>query len=166
MITGLAYGGEGVGRSGGKVCFVENALPGEKVRAKILQTKKKILKGRAVMWLETSPSRIEPICPYVKSCGGCQYQHVTYREELKWKETQVRDYLTRNLGIESMVIREINGSAAIKARRKNLELRGKTAEILEGQVENQFSSWITGSKTSKSFLFTDPPRQGMEKNSR
>ncbi len=41
LITGLAYGGEGVGRSGEKVCFVENALPGEKVVLKIIQDKKR-----------------------------------------------------------------------------------------------------------------------------
>ena len=82
LITGLAYGGEGVGRSGGKVYFVENALPGEKVIVEILQSKKKISKAKAVKWLEASPSRLTPPCPHIKACGGCQYQHVSYTEEL------------------------------------------------------------------------------------
>ncbi len=53
---------------------------------------------------------------------------------------------------------------ALQALKKNLEMRGRTAEILEGQVERKFSGWMAKQAPSKTFLFIDPPRQGMEGN--
>ncbi len=110
MIESLAYGGEGVGRLDGKVYFVENALPGEKILADVLQDKKSFVRARTAEILTASPARENPPCEYIKTCGGCQYQHMNYTEELKWKENQVRDHLTRQLKISPELILPITGS--------------------------------------------------------
>ncbi len=110
QITKLAYGGEGIGIIDGKICFVENALPGETVIAKITETKPRFLRGKTRQILQASPARVAPPCVYVEQCGGCQYQHVDYTEELKWKEIQVREHLTRNLKIAPELVRPITAS--------------------------------------------------------
>lgn len=96
-IEKMAYGGEGIGFIDGKVCFVEGALPGETVKVRLLQSKQNYAKGRLLEIIEPSVHRETPPCPYVEACGGCQYQHVAYAEELRWKEIQVREHLERFL---------------------------------------------------------------------
>ncbi len=90
-IEKLVFGGDGLGFVDGKACFVEGALPGEKIHARILNDKANFMKAKLIHILEASPLRIHPPCPYVERCGGCQYQHLPYAEELKWKEQQVRE---------------------------------------------------------------------------
>lgn len=90
-IEKLVFGGEGLGFVGGKACFVEGALPGEKILARILSDKPNFMKAKLIRLLEASPHRIHPPCPYIERCGGCQYQHLPYSEELRWKELQVRE---------------------------------------------------------------------------
>lgn len=99
-IEKLVFGGNGLGFVNGKACFVEGALPGEKVVARIRHDKPNYCKAVLVKILEPSPHRIAPPCPYIGACGGCQYQHLLYTEELRWKENQVRESF-------SQVFREI-----------------------------------------------------------
>ncbi len=96
-IEKIGYGGKGIGRFEGKVCFVENALPGETVEIKILQDKKNFIEARAIKIENPSNARETPPCPYYGSCGGCQYQHMSYAEEVKWKEIQIRESLQKQL---------------------------------------------------------------------
>lgn len=98
-----AFGGDGVGSLEGKICFVEGALPGETVIAQLLQEKRNFLRAKAIKVLESSPFRVTPPCPYLESCGGCQYQQVTYHEELRIKESQVREIMDRALGLAGIV---------------------------------------------------------------
>jgi tRNA/tmRNA/rRNA uracil-C5-methylase (TrmA/RlmC/RlmD family) len=90
-IEKLVFGGDGLGFVDGKACFVERALPGEKILARILSDKPNFMKAKLLRVLEASPHRIIPPCPYIGRCGGCQYQDLPYPEELKWKERQVRE---------------------------------------------------------------------------
>lgn len=106
-IEKLAYGGEGLGIQEGKVCFVEGALPGEEVQIEFTQNKSNFSRGRLVQVEKPSPHRVDPPCPYIVDCGGCQYQHVDYAEELKWKEIQVREYLARYLKIDEALVKPI-----------------------------------------------------------
>ncbi len=121
-ISRMAYGGEGIAHLDGKICFVENALPGETVLAQITENKAKFLRAKTVSVLTASPSRVSPPCPYANTCGGCQYQHVEYAEELKWKETQVREHLSRNLKIAPEIIRSITGSSSPYGYRNSVTL--------------------------------------------
>lgn len=94
-IHGLGSSGEGVGKLGELIIFVEGALPGEDVLAEIETHKKNYAVGRLVEVVKPSPERVAPFCPLYKNCGGCQLQHMSYPAQLKWKRQQVVDAIER-----------------------------------------------------------------------
>ncbi|WP_141506274.1 23S rRNA (uracil(1939)-C(5))-methyltransferase RlmD [Paenibacillus luteus] len=94
-IIGLTHDGEGVGRADGFTLFIQGALPGERVRAKVIKTKKQYGYARLEELLQASPSRIEAPCDIYKECGGCQLQHFHYPAQLEWKRQHVVDNLVR-----------------------------------------------------------------------
>ena len=71
------------------------ALPGERVRAKVLKVKKQYGYAKLVEVLVASPDRIAPPCQIYKQCGGCQLQHLVYAAQLEWKRQHVVDNLER-----------------------------------------------------------------------
>jgi len=106
-IDDLAFGGEGVGRVQGYVLFVRGAVPGDRVRAKVVEARSRF--GRAVIEsIETpSPDRVEAPCAYFGRCGGCRLQHLSYAAQLGFKEKQVRDCLERIGGLGEFELRPI-----------------------------------------------------------
>ncbi|WP_228551693.1 23S rRNA (uracil(1939)-C(5))-methyltransferase RlmD [Paenibacillus sp. B01] len=94
-ITGLTHEGEGVGRADGFTLFVQGALPGERVKAKVLKVKKTYGYAKPIEWLQSSPDRVDAPCPIYKQCGGCQLQHLSYEAQLVWKRQHVVDTLER-----------------------------------------------------------------------
>ncbi|HRK61992.1 MAG TPA: TRAM domain-containing protein [Candidatus Omnitrophota bacterium] len=121
-IVKIAYGGNGIGRLEGKVCFVENALPGETVEIEILNDKKNFIEARAIKIETPSPERETPPCPYYGSCGGCQYQHMSYAEELRWKEIQIRESLQKQLQLPDECFQPIVASSKPYHYRNHLTL--------------------------------------------
>lgn len=95
QISGLGSSGEGVGRYNGFTVFVKNALPEEIVQAEIVLVKKNYAVGVLKQLIKVAAERTEPICPVYKECGGCQLQHLSYAGQLKMKQQQVLDALTR-----------------------------------------------------------------------
>ncbi|MEJ2744828.1 MAG: class I SAM-dependent RNA methyltransferase, partial [bacterium] len=98
-IESLAFGGAGVGRVEGMVFFVEDALPGERVLAKITKTSKKFARARALKIHEPSAERAEPPCRYYGWCGGCRLQHLRYDAQVEWKTRQAIELLKRIGGL-------------------------------------------------------------------
>lgn len=94
-IDRLAYGGEGVGRSEGKVVFVPGTAPGDKALVRVTSDEGRFARGQLVSLLERSPARVEPLCPVFGICGGCQWQHLNYATQIKMKEEIVRETLVR-----------------------------------------------------------------------
>lgn len=94
-IVGLTHEGEGVGRVNGFTLFIQGALPGERVRAKVLKTKKTYGYAKMLELLEASSDRVAAPCPIYKQCGGCQLQHMSYAAQLAWKRRHVVDNLVR-----------------------------------------------------------------------
>jgi len=94
-IVGLTHDGEGVGRVNGYTLFVQGALPGERVRAKVMKTKKQYGYARLMELLDVSGDRVDAPCPIYKQCGGCQLQHMAYEAQLAWKRQHVVDNLVR-----------------------------------------------------------------------
>jgi 23S rRNA (uracil1939-C5)-methyltransferase len=94
-IIGLTQDGEGVGRADGFTLFVQGALPGERIKAKVLKVKKQYGYAKMLELLQTSPDRVEAPCPIYRQCGGCQLQHLDYAAQLAWKRQHVIDSLTR-----------------------------------------------------------------------
>ncbi|AEI45761.1 Uncharacterized RNA methyltransferase [Paenibacillus mucilaginosus KNP414] len=79
----------------GYTLFVPGALPGEKVRVKVVKVKKQYGYAKLLEVLEASPDRIDAPCPIYKQCGGCQLQHLSYEAQMRWKRQLVIDNLTR-----------------------------------------------------------------------
>ena len=94
-LTGVAHGGEAVGRIGEKVAFVAYGLPGERVTATLTETRPRYVRGRAVTVLEAAPQRETPLCPIFGICGGCHWQHAAYAAQLEFKTEILRDQLSR-----------------------------------------------------------------------
>ena len=94
-IDRLAFGGEGVGRDEGKVIFVPWTAPGDKVRVRIVSDHGRYERGELVEVLERSEERIEPLCGVFGLCGGCQWQHIRYETQLKFKEEILKETLVR-----------------------------------------------------------------------
>ncbi len=110
-VTGLASGGDGVGRlADGRVVFVDGGVPGDRVELADLTARKKMAWARIGRLLEPSPDRIEPRCPHFGPCGGCRWQHLRYEAQLDAKRTIVRDALERIGGLALEKDIEIIGS--------------------------------------------------------
>lgn len=96
-IESLAFGGDGVGRHLGQAVFVPLTSPGDLVRCKIVQRKRRYLRAEVVEILEPGSDRCQPRCPVYGRCGGCQWQHLTYPAQLQAKEKTLTDILRRQL---------------------------------------------------------------------
>ncbi|MFH2138524.1 MAG: methyltransferase domain-containing protein [Candidatus Omnitrophota bacterium] len=98
-IYDLAFGGAGVGRVDGKICFVNFALPGEEVIFTVDKETSSYIKGSIADLRKASPDRTAPVCRYYGICGGCQYQHLSYEKELVYKKKQVEELMQRIGGL-------------------------------------------------------------------
>ncbi|HOO91641.1 MAG TPA: class I SAM-dependent RNA methyltransferase, partial [Syntrophales bacterium] len=94
-ISAVAFGGNGVGRINDMVVFIPFTAAGDTVEAKIVEVKRNYCVGEIQAIVTPSPNRIEPVCPYVTLCGGCQYQHLPYTSQLEIKERQVAESFER-----------------------------------------------------------------------
>jgi 23S rRNA (uracil1939-C5)-methyltransferase len=108
-ITGYASEGEGVGKRSGGVFFVPGAARGERIRARVTAGRKSPYRAVLLDILEPSPERRDPPCPYFGACGGCQLQHLSYTEQLRFKETRVRDAMERIGRLAGVTIAPIRG---------------------------------------------------------
>ncbi len=102
--------GVGLGRLDGWVVMVPFALPGETVRAKVYRNRANYSEADLVEVLQPSPSRVKPECPIFGTCGGCQYQHLAYSEQLAWKQRQVQEVLARIGGLPEVEVRATHPS--------------------------------------------------------
>jgi 23S rRNA (uracil1939-C5)-methyltransferase len=94
-IEKLIYGGEGLGHHEGSTVFVPFVLPGERVEAAPVEEKKKFVRARLGKALAPSPERVTPPCPHFGTCGGCDYQHIPYESQLRYKTEILRETLRR-----------------------------------------------------------------------
>jgi len=99
-ITGYTAEGMGVARLDGRVVFVPHTIRGERWQVRLEKVNKNVAWGRGVELLEASPERISPDCPLMGRCGGCQFRHMTYAEELCAKGQRVADALERVGGVK------------------------------------------------------------------
>lgn len=95
--------GRGITYLNDKICFVENAYPEEVVEIEIIKENKKIIEAKAVNIIKKSNSRVESLCPYSKTCGGCNFSSLKYEDELKYKTTKVKDLILKFTGLENIV---------------------------------------------------------------
>lgn len=103
-IESLTNEGSGVARVDGWVVFVPFALPGEMVRARVYRNHKNFSEADLVQVMRPAATRVEPFCSVFGTCGGCQYQHLAYSEQLEWKGRQVTELLQRMAQVEHPVL--------------------------------------------------------------
>lgn len=103
-ITGQTHEGLGVGRVDGMAVFVQGAIAGEKVVAKVIKVLKTYAVARIEAFIEKSPDRAEPFCPVYKRCGGCNLQHMSYERTLQFKRQAVIDSLERIGGMAGIQV--------------------------------------------------------------
>ena len=106
-IDSLSYGGAGVGRVEGIVYFVPFSCPGDRLEVRITEKEKRYRRAEIVRIIEASPERVEPPCPYAGICGGCQWQHVSYRLQIESKTRELVSAL-KKAGISEDRIPEIS----------------------------------------------------------
>ena len=94
-IEKLVYGGEGLAHANGEAVFVPFVLPGEDVEVDAGERKKKFVRGRLTRVATASPERVDAQCPHFGGCGGCDYQHISYEAQLRYKEQILRETLRR-----------------------------------------------------------------------
>lgn len=104
-LTGIAHGGEAVGRLDGKACFVDGALPGERVRGEIVKDGRSWARVELREVLRPSPARVSPPCPLFGACGGCQWQFAQYAAQQEWKQEILAGQLAHLGGIAEPPVR-------------------------------------------------------------
>ena len=105
----LTHDGAGVAKVDGYPLFVPNGLPGEKAQVKVIKVNKGYGFGRLIELYEKSPYRVEIDSSEVHKYGGCQLEHISYEGQLKYKENQVRQVLTRIGKLEDVIVHPILG---------------------------------------------------------
>lgn len=94
-ITGYTAEGMGVARLEGRVVFVPFTIQGERWQVRLEKVNKNAAWGRGMQLLVPSPERLVPDCPLYGRCGGCQFRHMAYAEELRAKRQRIADALER-----------------------------------------------------------------------
>ncbi len=117
-ITGYTAEGMGVARWEGRVVFIPGTILGERWEVQLLKIKTNVAWGRAVRLLAPSPERVELDCPLAGRCGGCQYRHMTYEEELRAKRQRVQDALSRVGGVSLELPQVLGAETPLRYRNK------------------------------------------------
>ena len=95
LVDSLAFGGRGVARLDDFVLFVDRALPGDRVRARVTKVKRSYGEATTVEMLAPGPDRVIAPCPHFGACGGCKWQDLDYSAQQVWKAQQIADVLKR-----------------------------------------------------------------------
>ncbi|WP_317134512.1 TRAM domain-containing protein [Leptolyngbya sp. 7M] len=106
-IVDLNHNGEGVGRWQGRVVFVPGTVPGERVLVRLVRVKPQYAQGKLHELVEPSPHRVRPSCIVADKCGGCQWQHVDYGQQLAAKRNLVIQDLERIGGFSQPVVEPV-----------------------------------------------------------
>lgn len=121
-IDSLVYGGSGLASVDGFKIFVEDACPGDEALVRIHKVRSRYAEASVVKVVTPSPQRVTPRCPHFSVCGGCQWQFLSYEDQLKVKEQHVRDSISRLGGLSPDLVQPIVASATPWYYRNKMEL--------------------------------------------
>ncbi|PIE70650.1 MAG: 23S rRNA (uracil(1939)-C(5))-methyltransferase RlmD [Deltaproteobacteria bacterium] len=120
-VTDLAFGGRGLVKVDGMAVFVEGAVPGDRVLARITKKKKQYAEARTQALISPSLDRIEPVCAYAGYCGGCKWPFLSYEKQLHYKTAQVADTLAHIGGITEVTVHPALASPRTMGYRNKME---------------------------------------------
>jgi 23S rRNA (uracil1939-C5)-methyltransferase len=145
-IEKTAHGGQGVARLEGFVIFVRGGVPGDRVLARVTRKKREYAEALIEELLEPSDSRTSAPCPYFGHCGGCQWQHIRYRDQLRYKREHVREALAHIGSLRRVPVHDVIPSERQYAYRNKMEFSFSDRRWLlpqemaqQGDVERGFA---------------------------
>jgi 23S rRNA (uracil1939-C5)-methyltransferase len=139
-VVDLAHDGRGIARVDGKAVFIEGALPGERVRFRVIKRRRQMDEAGLVDILVASPDRVVPACAHFGVCGGCSLQHLSASAQLVAKERQLFDNLQRIGRVRpERVLPPLRGPQWSYRRRARLGVKyvHKKARVLAGFRERE-----------------------------
>ncbi|TDJ18988.1 MAG: class I SAM-dependent RNA methyltransferase [Deltaproteobacteria bacterium] len=127
VITGLAAGGDGVGRlADGCVVFVPFSVPGDQLRIRVVERRKRFARGEIEEILEPGEARTEPRCAVFGECGGCAWQHLEHQAQLAAKAQIIADSIGRIAGLA------LPGEVILTPSPSAYGYRARTRVLVEG----------------------------------
>ena len=117
-IEKLDHFGRGICYIDGKICFVEDTLPGEEVKIKIILEKKKYMLGRVKDFYSISSDRVDDLCPYKDKCGGCDLSHLSYKMENEYKCLKVKEILKKYADVDEVLVEDVSFGEEYNYRNK------------------------------------------------
>lgn len=134
-VEGYSSDGAGIARIEGMVVFVKDGIRGETVDVFIEHIGHNAAWGHIGALIAPSPARVEPDCPYYNDCGGCQFRHMAYEEELNAKRSRVQDAL-RRIGGSDVTVSAIHGAAEPSRYRNKVQfpVGGKAIGYYKGRT--------------------------------
>lgn len=138
-IERLDHQGRGITYINGKIAFVKDTLPGEEIELKIIKENSKLIEAEPTSFLKESQLRVKELCPYYKECGGCNLLHMSYEEQIKYKQSKIVDVMKKYADINSEVIKQIvpcdrqfhyRNKVTLKVKEKLGYFKEKTYELI------------------------------------
>jgi 23S rRNA (uracil1939-C5)-methyltransferase len=154
-IDSLAYGGNGVARLNGFVVFVQRALPGDTVRARVTKVKRNHAEAVSLEVLEAGAPRVEAPCEHYPACGGCRFQDLAYDAQLEAKAQQVADALARIGGLVGFQLEPAVPAESVFHYRNKLEYSFAETEEGLGLGFHRAGRWDEVLDVERCWLTTD-----------
>jgi 23S rRNA (uracil1939-C5)-methyltransferase len=120
-VTDIAFGGRGLARINGLAVFIDQAVPLDRVLARIVRKKKNYAEANLVELIEPSPDRVEAPCPYSGVCGGCKWQFLAYPKQLAYKQRHVVEALEHIALVRGVPVHSAIASDQIFGYRNKME---------------------------------------------
>ena len=144
-IESLAFGGKGVARKNNFVVFVNNTLPGQKVRVMVYKKHRGYAEARPLEILRDSPHVVDSLCNHFPVCGGCSTQNLDYKEQVNQKKKQVEDLYIRQAGIDDFSVNKVIAAEKQYNYRNKMEFSFSNRRwLLEGEKEVPESDFALG----------------------
>jgi len=143
LISDIGAEGKAIAKIEGRILFIPFGIPGDIVDVQVTSTRKRFYEGYITKYHKQSEKRQEPFCSHFKTCGGCKWQHLPYRDQLEFKQKQVIDHFERLGNIKDFDIQEILGS--------------ENTEYYRNKLEFTFSDnrWLTKEELNSGVTFED-----------
>lgn len=122
-IDKLAFGGNGVCRIDGKICFVPYSCPGDEVSLRVTTQKKSYCTAAVSGIINPSSLRTEPVCPVFGECGGCNWQHIGYQTQLEQKRNILAEALWRGARVSGELVDSIVAAPLQYGYRSRLQFK-------------------------------------------
>ncbi len=143
-ITDVAAEGKALARGEGMAVFVPYAVPGDIVDLQVRRKKHSFMEAEIARMVKESSLRVAPFCKHFGVCGGCKWQCLPYEEQLRWKQKQIEDNLTRIGKIELPEITPIKGSELTRGYRNKLEFGFSNRRWMTEEEMREKAEWQPG----------------------